>query len=56
MLTGQKHKLSISRPGRSKGTLFSQTLKVGEDKVVLLLSVLPYFLRYGRFMNFFGQI
>ena len=38
---------------KTKGTLFSRTLKVRENKVVLLFSVLPYFLRYGHFMDFF---
>ena len=40
---------------KTKGTLFSRTLKVRENKVVLLFSVLPYFLRYGRFINFLVQ-
>ena len=40
---------------KTKGTFFSPTLKVRENKVVLFFSVLPYFLRYGRFMNFFGR-
>ena len=39
----------------NKSTFFTGTLKVWENKVVLLFSVLPYFLRYGRFMNFFGR-
>ena len=37
---------------KSKTTLFSQTFKVWENKVPLVLSILPYFLRYGHFKIF----
>ena len=58
LIFGQKK--CIKRPylkkygksGKSKTTLFSQTFKVWENKVPLVLSILPYFLRYGHFKIF----
>ena len=37
---------------KPKGTIFSQTLKVEENKVPLVFSILAQGLRYSRFKNF----
>ena len=37
---------------KTKGTLFSQTLKVEENKVLLVFSILAQGLRYSHFLIF----
>ena len=37
---------------KTKGTLISQTLKVEENKVPLVFSILALGLRYSHFLNF----
>ena len=42
--------LEAKNAKKNKGTLFSQTLKVGENEVPLFLLILAYFPRYDHFL------
>ena len=52
----ENEKMAISQPGakieKTKGTLFSQTLKVEGNKVPLVFAILAQGLRYSLFLIF----